>query len=96
MSWYSSGNQQQQTPKRGGIGPYRTITNAVTNAGLIRITATGHGFATNNKVNISGVKGTTEANRTGWVITVIDANTFDLVGSVFVNAYISGGQAILE
>ena len=69
----------------------KTITNAVNNgSGLIRIFATAHGLSTGNKCFISGVVGTTEANG-GWFVTVIDANTVDLVGSTFTNAYTSGG-----
>jgi hypothetical protein len=58
--------------------------------GLIRITANGHGFQTGDKVIISSVVGTAEANGT-WTITRIGANTLDLQGSVFANAYVSGG-----
>lgn len=93
MSWsYSS--QQQQQHKRGP-GAHKTITGMVTAAGLIRVTVAAHGWSTGNVVDISGVLGTVEANRTGWVITVFDANTFDLQGSVFTNAYVSGGTASL-
>lgn len=72
----------------------KTITNAVSNGGpdLIRITATGHGYSTGELANVYGVGGTTEANGS-WVITVIDANTFDLQGSTHTNAYTSGGTA---
>jgi hypothetical protein len=71
-----------------------TITGAANNgSGLIRITATAHGFSTNDVVTISGVTGTTEANG-AWVITSIDANHFDLVASTFTNAYVSGGTAV--
>ena len=87
-SYYSS--QQQQQHKRGP-GAHLPITGAANAAGLIRITVTGHGLTTGNVVDISGVVGTVEANRTGWVVTVIHVNNFDLQGSVFVNAYISGG-----
>lgn len=73
----------------------KTITNAVNNgAGLIRITAVAHGYTTGNRVKVSGITGTTEANA-NWGITVIDPDTFDLIGSLFVNAYISGGTSIL-
>jgi surface protein len=70
----------------------RVINNAVNNgSGLIRITTTvAHGLTTGNKIFISGVLGTTEANK-AWNVTVIDATTVDLIGSVFTNAYISGG-----
>jgi hypothetical protein len=74
----------------------QTITGAANNgSGLIRITATAHGYSTGNKVDVGKILGTTEANKPGWTITVIDANTFDLQGSAFVNAYVSGGVANL-
>ena len=67
------------------------ITNAINNgSGLIRITAEVHGLTTLNKVFIAGVLGTIGANK-GWVVTVIDADTIDLQGSLFANNYISGG-----
>lgn len=76
-----------------------TITGAVDNgSGLIRITAANHGFETTDDVHISAVTGTTEANNTPsnpkWVITRITSSTFDLQGSAFVSAYISGGTAV--
>jgi hypothetical protein len=95
VSWGYSSNQQQQTPRRGP-GLHHPITGAVNAGGLIRITATAHTFSTSNVVDITGVLGTTEANKTGWVITVIDANTLDLQGSVFSNAYVSGGSVSLQ
>jgi Ubiquitin-activating enzyme E1 FCCH domain len=89
-------SQQQQARKRGP-GAHHAITGAANNgSGLIRITAPMHSFSTGNVVDISGVLGTTEANKTGWTITVIDVNTFDLVGSTFSNAYVSGGVVSLQ
>jgi hypothetical protein len=71
----------------------KTITGAANNgSGLIRITATAHGYATSDRVNVASVVGTVEANGK-WTITVIDANNFDLQSSAFVNTYISGGTA---
>jgi len=68
-----------------------TVTGAANNgSGLIRITAASHGFDTGERVGIASVGGTTEANGS-WTITVITANTFDLQGSAFVNAYTAGG-----
>lgn len=93
MSWSYSA-QQQQVKKRGP-GAHKPITGAANAAGLIRITVASHGWTTGNLVDISGVIGTVEANRTGWVITVFDVNSFDLQGSVFTNAYVSGGMASL-
>lgn len=71
----------------------RNISGAADNgAGLIRITSEVHSLQTGNSVVIASVAGTTEANGT-WVITVINATTFDLQGSTFTNAYVSGGTA---
>lgn len=72
-----------------------TITNAVTGAaasgGLIRLAITStRGIFSGSTMVVSGVVGTTEANGT-WVVTVIDSTHVDLVGSVFSNAYGSGG-----
>jgi surface protein len=73
------------------VNSTKAITNAVNNgSGLIRISATAHGLTTGNKCFISGVVGTTEANGP-WIVTVVDANTIDLDGSTFTNAYTSGG-----
>ncbi len=80
----------------GLIVAARTITGAVDNGGgLIRITAVGHDFATGTIVTITGVLGTIEANGT-FTITVIGADTFDLQGSVFLNAYSAGGSAAFD
>ena len=68
-----------------------TITGAANNGvGLIRITSVAHGLASGHYVSITGVKGTTEAND-DWQITFVNADTYDLVGSTFTNAYTSGG-----
>lgn len=73
-------------------GPSTAITGAASNGvpNLIRITAVAHGFFTGDRVFISGITGTTEANGT-WTVTTITANTFDLQGSVFAHAYIANG-----
>lgn len=71
----------------------KTITGAANNgSGLIRITATSHDYSTGDRIAVYGVGGTTEANGS-WTVTVITADTFDLQGSTFVNAYTSGGTA---
>jgi len=74
----------------------KSVSGAADNgAGLIRITATGHGLVTGNVVTIKSVGGTTEANNTAatptWTITKFDDNAFDLQGSTFVNAWTFGG-----
>lgn len=72
----------------------KTVTNCANNgAGLVRVTAAGHGYETGWRVTVASVTGTTEANGT-WTVTRIDANNFDLQGSTYANAYISGGTSV--
>lgn len=72
------------------------ITAAADNgSGLVRITATSHGFATDDVVTIHDVTGTTEANGT-WKVTEVDDDNFDLQGSTYASAYVSGGYAFKE
>lgn len=73
----------------------KTVSGAVSNGGpnLIRLTITGHTFLTGDNIAVYGVGGTTEANAQWSNITVIDANTVDLPGSVFVHAFVSNGTA---
>lgn len=68
-----------------------SITNAVSNAGLIRLTVSSTvGMATNQNVWVTQVGGVPNANFV-YPITVINATTIDLQGSVFGGAYTSGG-----
>lgn len=69
-----------------------SVTNATDNgAGLVRLTTiAAHGLSTGNKIFVSGITGTIEANG-GWIVTVIDASTIDLQSSTFANMFISGG-----
>jgi len=73
----------------------KTVSGAANNgSGLIRITtSSAHGYATGDKVTVSSVNGTTEANGS-WAITVISSTTFDLVGSTFSTTYTNGGSCI--
>lgn len=89
-----AGNLYFRFYKNGGQindGINVTISNVVANGTLIRVTATAHGYSTGNGVVISGVVGVPIANQIWPQITVIDANTFDLVGSTFAGTYTSGG-----
>lgn len=72
----------------------QAVTGTANNgSGLIRLTLTNTtDLVTGNTLTVAGVLGTTEANGT-WVITVIDGTHVDLVGSAFVHAWTSGGQA---
>lgn len=69
-----------------------TILGAANNgSGKIRIHVGATATLTTGDIKaISAVVGTTEANG-NWTIAVIDATHFDLQGSAFVNAYVSGG-----
>jgi hypothetical protein len=89
----SSGGPTTIIGRHGRVIP--AITGAADNgAGLIRITCVGHGYATNNRIVVDKVGGVPEANEQ-WLITVIDADHFDLQGSAFVatSSYTSGGIA---
>ncbi len=65
---------------------------AATNASPIVATVTGHGYSTGDELVIEGVGGNTAANGR-WIVTVIDADTFSLNGSVGNGAYTTGGTA---
>lgn len=83
------------TPSAATMPAGTTITNAADNgSGLIRITAAAHGLNTGDPAVVKEVEGTSEANG-NWIVTRIDANNVDLDGSVFVNAYVSGGNIAL-
>jgi hypothetical protein len=87
---YTPGQQQQKRNK----ALVRAITGAANNgSGLIRITSTGHTFRDEDRVTITGVGGTVEANAANWRVAFVNANTFDLKNSTFTNAYTSGGTA---
>lgn len=77
----------------GWVYRVTTITGAADNgSGLYRITATGHGYATGDHVYIRNISGATIANGM-WVVTVIDANNYDLQNSQVVGVYTSGGTS---
>ena len=86
---YPHGQQQQKKSKQLS----RTITGAATHGGLIQITSVGHTFRDEDRVTITGVGGTVEANAANWRVAFIDADHFDLKGSTFTNAYTSGDTA---
>lgn len=70
-----------------------TVTGAVSGtASAIRLTVTGHPFVAQNQVLVSGVGGVTGYNvGQQYLITVVDANTIELVGTTFGGSYTSGG-----
>jgi surface protein len=74
---------------------FLNVTNCAGVAGIgtaivVTLSAT-HGLVTGNKVFVSGVLGTTEANGP-WLVNVISPTQVILNGSTFANNYISGGQ----
>lgn len=78
----------------GSISTTPNVTNCVDNGdGLIRITLSQADFYnTGDEIYITSVTGTTEANGT-WEIIKVSSVLYDLVGSTFTNAYVSGGTA---
>ncbi len=81
---------------RGTIGSAKTITGATVNLtdddfrGRVRLTITAHGYADGDLIGVRGVKG---ANG-DWLVTVVDVNTIELVGSTGSGTYTSGGSAV--
>jgi hypothetical protein len=74
----------------------KQLITAVTLPGVV--TVPGHGFATGQVIRISRTGGITGLNGT-WHITVIDANTFQLIGvpaGGFVGRYTKSGTAQLQ
>lgn len=74
--------------------PNGTVVSGAGNngAGRVRLTVRSTaGLVTNNRVNVSGISGTTEANGGNKLIHVIDATHVDLPEVAFVNGYKSGG-----
>jgi len=71
-----------------------TVTGAAAGTGgVVRLTVNQTVLATTgDEVQVADVTGTTEANGT-FPITVVDGTHIELQGTVFVNAYISGGTA---
>lgn len=70
------------------------VTATASSGGLIRVTAVAHTLNTSDHAIVSSVNGTLEANGM-WIVTRIDANTVDLQGSTFVNAWTSGGNIVI-
>src|SRR5208337_616232 len=67
----------------GIIVPVFTVTGAVTDGGLIRLTTSQpHGMSTGQQVLVEGVGGMPYATGV-WLVTVIDSTHVDLVGSQF-------------
>jgi len=77
----------------GGFPSTKNVTATGNNgSGLIRITVAAHGYDTDDIIQLVSVGGTLEANG-AWKIVYVSATQFDLVDSVYTNAWTSGGTA---
>ncbi|RWM90021.1 MAG: hypothetical protein EOR84_22695 [Mesorhizobium sp.] len=79
---------------------WKLITNAVAGTGgVIRLTCAAHGFTTGATVwveALNGVLNGTAMVRGNYIVTSIDANTFELQATTFAGAYVAGsGRAAL-
>ncbi|MCI0754299.1 glycosyl hydrolase family 28-related protein [Teichococcus vastitatis] len=78
----------------------RLLISAVANngAGQFRVTtATAHGLATGDLINIAEVRSSGASTLYGrWTITVVDGSRFDLVGSSFAAGWTSGGAVYVN
>jgi hypothetical protein len=78
----------------GGVDTEITsITGAADNgSGLVRITLSSSSIMqTGDSAVVWGIVGTTEANNR-WTVTRVDSTHFDLQGTIFTHAYVSGGS----
>lgn len=71
-------------------GTSLAVSNTANNGGLIRLTIATHSFETGDRVGVSGVGGTTNANGS-WTITVVSSTVIELQGSSYNGAYTAGG-----
>lgn len=77
------------------VGGAKRVTNVTNNgSGLDRVTVPAHGYSSGYAVVLTGVNGVPNINGVSWNINVIDANNFDLIGSVFSGAYAGGGLSL--
>jgi len=83
---------------RGTIGNAQAITGATIKTvdddfkGRVRLTITAHGYGDGDLVGVRGVRGLKGANG-DWYVSVVDANTVELLGSSGSGTYTSGGTA---
>jgi hypothetical protein len=87
----SLSNTQQMTLTTQKDATVTGITAA--NPGVV--TATAHGFSTNQSISFAGVVGMTEVNGNSYTITVIDADSFSIDDTSAFTAYTSDGTATL-
>lgn len=73
-----------------------TVTGTAANAdGSVDLTISSHGISTDTVVTVHDIVGTTEANGT-WLGSMVDADTLNLEGTTYANAWTSGGKVYLE
>ena len=95
----SSYARQQQIPEPNAVyklrirsinaGVWKNITAAVSGtAGVVRLTCAAHGYGNGSTVWVEALNGLTGI-RGNYVITVVDANTFELNGTLYEGAYVS-------
>ena len=83
---------------RGVVGNNKAITGVTINTadddfkGRLRVTVANHGYSEGDLIGIRGVRGVRGANG-DWLVSVIDGNTFELIGSSGSGTYTSGGTA---
>lgn len=84
---------------RATLGNAKTITAVTINTvdddfrGRLKLTIVGHGYGDGDLIGVRGVRGIKGANG-DWFVTVIDANTVELIGSSGSGVYLSGGTAV--
>lgn len=100
--------KQQQIPDANGTyklrirsmnhAAWKSVTGAVAGTGnVIRLTVTAHGYATSNVVWVEALNGVTDNGgrvRGNYTVTVVDANTIELQGTVFGDTYVSGSGRV--
>ena len=83
---------------RGVIGNNKAITAVTVNTadddfkGRVRLTITSHGYSDGDLIGVRGVRGVRGANG-DWTVSVVDANTIELIGSSGTGTYTTGGTA---
>lgn len=94
LDTYTDANTMSGTIKTrlpNGLAPTsKSVTATANSSGRVRITSSAHGFGVGDYVYISGIVGTTEANGS-WRVINVATNTFELEGSTYANAWVSGG-----
>jgi hypothetical protein len=88
-----------EVPYPVAAGPEQSVTGAINSPdtpGLARLTVTGHGYTTGQWVwikQVGGVAGLASTTGASYPVTVIDLDTFDVLGTTWgSSSYTSGGK----